>query len=333
MDSESHGREEETDSDAGDEHEEDPAWDGGGGGEEVEEAGAEGGEGVAKPDGPAVVGSFSGDETDEHGAGDDGEGLGESGEAGVEGGEVLGAFEEERHVVEDSPEDDAVDEGEEVGDACGGVGEDAEGEESRGCEEGFPEEEEGEAEDAEDQGEESSPGGPGEHDAAPSDGEEEGGGGGDEDEGAEVVDLREFFAEGARDVVEFEEGNDGGEADGYDGEVEVEDPAPGAARGEGAADDRAGDTADGPDDADAGEVVAAFAEGDHVCDDDFGDGDDASAAGTLDGTTYEHGGEVFGGGADDGADGEEGDGEEEEGSTAPQVGEGDEVGLPDHGGE
>ena len=145
--------------------------------------------------------------------------------------------------------------------------------------------------------------------------------------------MREFFAEGARDVVEFEEGDDGGEADGYDGQVEVEDPAPGAARGEGAADDGAGDTADGPDDADAGEVVAAFAEGDHVCDDDFGDGDDASAAGTLDRTTYKHCGEVFGGGADDGADGEEGDGEEEEWSPAPEVGEGDEVGLPDHGGE
>ena len=74
MDSESHGREEETDSDAGDEHEEDPARDGGGGREEVEEAGAEGGECVAEPDGPAVVGSFGGDEADEHGAGDDGEG-------------------------------------------------------------------------------------------------------------------------------------------------------------------------------------------------------------------------------------------------------------------
>ena len=97
------------------------------------------------------MGGFSGDEADEHGAGDDGEGLREGGEAGVEGGEVLGAFEEEGHVVEDGPEDDAVDEGEEVGDACGGVGEDAEGEEGRcGCEEGFPEEEEAEAEDAED---------------------------------------------------------------------------------------------------------------------------------------------------------------------------------------
>ena len=151
MDRKSHGREEETDSDAGDEHEEDPAGDGGGGREEVEEAGAEGGEGVAEPDGPAVVGGFGGDEADEHGARNDGEGLREGGEAGVEGGEVLGSFEEEGHVVEDGPEDDAVDEGEEVGDACGGVGEDAEGEESRcGCEEGLPEEEEGEAEDAED---------------------------------------------------------------------------------------------------------------------------------------------------------------------------------------
>ena len=66
----------------------------------------------------------------------------------MEGGKVLGAFEEEGHVVEDGPEDDAVDEGEEVGDAGGGVGEYAEGEESGFCEEGFPEEE-GEAEEAE----------------------------------------------------------------------------------------------------------------------------------------------------------------------------------------
>ncbi len=150
LDGEGHGGEEEADSDSRDEHEEDPTGDGGGGGEEVEEAGAEGGEGVAEPDGPAVVGSFGGDEADEHGAGDDGEGLRESGEAGVQRGEVLCAFEEEGHVVEDGPEDDAVDEGEEVGDACGGGGEDAEGEESGFGEEGFPEEEEGEAEEAED---------------------------------------------------------------------------------------------------------------------------------------------------------------------------------------
>ena len=68
-----------------------------------------------------------------------------------------------------------------------------------------------------------------------------------------------------------------------------------------------------------------MAQGDHVGADDFGDGDDASAAGALDRMTYEHCGEVFGGGADDGADGEE------EVSTASEVGEGDEVGLLDHG--
>ena len=56
--------------------------------------------------------------------------------------------------------------------------------------------------------------------------------------------------------------------------------------------------------------------GDHVC-------GDASAARTLDSTTYEHGGEVFGGGAD----GEEGDCEDEEVSTGPWVGEGMKLGY------
>ena len=69
MGSENHGTEEETDLDAGDEREEEPAEDGGGMREEVEEAGAESCEGVAEPDGLAVVGGFGGDEADEHGAG------------------------------------------------------------------------------------------------------------------------------------------------------------------------------------------------------------------------------------------------------------------------
>ncbi len=94
LDSEGHGRKEQADADARDEHQEDPGWGGGRGGEEVEQAGAQGGQGPADPESPAVVACFGGDDANDHGAWDDGQGLRECGDAGEDWGKIVRAFEE-----------------------------------------------------------------------------------------------------------------------------------------------------------------------------------------------------------------------------------------------
>ena len=157
LDGEGHGGEEQADADAGNEHEEDPGWGAGGGGEEVEQAGAHGCQGPADPERPAVVACLGGDDADHHGARDDGQGLRERRDAGEDGSEVVGAFEEEGHVVEDGPEDDAVDEGEEVGDVGVFVSEYREREEGVGCKLGLMDDEDAETEHADDYGDEGVP--------------------------------------------------------------------------------------------------------------------------------------------------------------------------------
>ena len=239
LDREGHGGEEQADADARDEHEEDPGRGAGGRGEEVEQARAEGRQSPADPERPAVEARFGGDDADDHGAGNDGQGLRERGDAGEDRGEVVGAFEEEGHVVEDGPEDDAVDEGEEVGDVGVFVPENGEGEEGVGCEFGLMDDEDAEAEYADDDGDEGVPAGPGEHDAAPGDGYEKGCRRAEEDDRADVVDFDQLLFQSPFPVLEFEEGNDADETDGHDGQVEIKDPAPGIHLGEGTADQRA----------------------------------------------------------------------------------------------
>ena len=56
-----------------------------------------------------------GDDPDDHGARDDGQGLWEGRDTCEDGREVLSAFEEKWHVIEDRPENDAVDKCKEVG--------------------------------------------------------------------------------------------------------------------------------------------------------------------------------------------------------------------------
>ena len=94
-------------------------------------------------------------------------------------------------------------------------------------------------------------------------------------------------------ILEFEKGNDTNEADRHDGQIEIEDPAPGIPLGEGASDQRTRHATDGPDDTDEGEVVASLAERHHVSDDDLRDSNDASAASALDGTANKHHGEIL----------------------------------------
>ena len=118
-------------------------------------------------------------------------------------------------------------------------------------------------------------------------------------------------------TLEFEKGNDAGKADSHDGQIEIEDPAPGTCLGEGTSNQRTGHATDGPDDTDESKVVASLAEGHHVRDEDFRESDNTSPARTLDGTANKHHGEVLRHRADNGADSEEGKGYEKEGATTP----------------
>ncbi len=157
LDREGHGGEEKADADAGDQHQENPSWDGGRGREEVEQAGAQGGQGPAEPERPAVVACFSGDDADDRRARDDSQGLRERRDSGKDWGEILRAFEEKRHVIEDGPEDDTVDPGEEVGDVGVFVSEYSKREEGVGRKLGFINDKEGETKQADDDGNEGVP--------------------------------------------------------------------------------------------------------------------------------------------------------------------------------
>ena len=99
LDGERERREEEAEAEAGDEVGDDPDCDGAVWGDETHEAEAEGGEGPARPDGPAVAAEFGGDDADEDGAGGDGEGLWEEGDACHDGGVFFGGFVVEGEVV------------------------------------------------------------------------------------------------------------------------------------------------------------------------------------------------------------------------------------------
>lgn len=93
---------------------------------------------------------FGGDDADDHGARDDSQRLRERGDASEYWAEVLRAFEEEGHVIEDGPKDDAMDEGEEVGDVGVFVSENIEREESVSRKLAFINDKEAEAEQAND---------------------------------------------------------------------------------------------------------------------------------------------------------------------------------------
>lgn len=111
-------------------------------------------------------------------------------------------MEVEGEVVEDGPEDDAVDGGGEVCDGGGAVLEDAGADEGLRGEIFLVEDEAGYSEGADDEGDEGSPAVPGVLDAAPGDGDEEAGGGAEEEEHAEPVDATELDHEGTGPVVE-----------------------------------------------------------------------------------------------------------------------------------
>ena len=83
-------------------------------------------------------------------------------------------------------------------------------------------------------------GGPGVGDAAPSDGDEEGGCGGYEEDGTDPIDATELRGEVCGGEVQFEEDDHKDDGDTDDGEVHVENPAPGHVLSKGAPNDGAG---------------------------------------------------------------------------------------------
>ena len=209
-----------------------------------------------------------GDDPDDQGARNDGQGLWEGRATCNDGREILSAFEEKRHVIQDGPENDTVDKCKEVGNIGVLILEYSKREEDMSRNLGFADDER-ESEEANDDGDKGVPAGPGVHDAAPGDGHEKGGFGYEENDEADIVDLKKLSFQGAFLTLKFEEGNDAHEADGHDGYIEIEDPAPGTCLGQGASNERTGYAAYRPDDS---KVVLSLAEGHHVGDEDFREG-------------------------------------------------------------
>ena len=109
LDGEGHAREEHAGAEPRDEVEEDPRRGAGVHVEEVEQARAERGEYPAGPDRPAVAAGLADEDADYDGCGGDREGLGEEGYARKDGGFAFDGFVVEWEVVEEAPENHAVD--------------------------------------------------------------------------------------------------------------------------------------------------------------------------------------------------------------------------------
>lgn len=168
---------------------------------------------------------FCDEDSDYRCGGGDGECCGEESYAGHYWGITFHCLVVEGLVVEETPEDEALEEGAGEGDGGGAVLEDGRWDDGVCCEAVFINRKDDEAHDADDQGDQGAPGGPGVENPAPSEWDQEGGQAADEDYGADVVDLPQFLGQGGWDDVELEEEDDGDEADADEGEVDIEYPA------------------------------------------------------------------------------------------------------------
>jgi hypothetical protein len=119
----------------------------------------------------------------------------------------------------------------------------------------------------------------------------------------------------------LEADGDEGESGRADGQVDVEDPAPGKRVGDDAAEEGSGHAAGGEDGAEEALVFAAFARDDEVADGGLREGDESARAESLQRAKedeLEHGG---GDAAEDRAEEEDGDGDIVEGLAAVDVAE------------
>jgi len=227
LQTELHGGEEDAGAEAGDEVEEDPGGDGGVDVEEHHEAAAERGDCPPGPDGPAVASCFRDDDPGDHGRGRDGETFREGGHAGDDGGVALDGLVVERDVIDDGPEHHAVHDGVEVRDPCRPVRKDGKRHQGLLGYKALVQAKSDYTRQPEDQWDECLPAAPGEHDAAPGDGDNSRGGGRQEEDHAEPIHTGELRGEVGALEAEVEEEGDHDEADAAEGEVEPEDPPPG----------------------------------------------------------------------------------------------------------
>lgn len=212
-----------------------------------------------------------GDDPDDQGARNDGQGLWEGRATCNDGRGILSAFEEKRHVIQDGPENDTVDKCKEVGNIGVLILEYSKREDGMSRNLGFVDDER-ESEEADDDGDKGVPAEPGMHDAAPGDGHEKGGFGYEENDEADIVDLKKPSFQGAFLTLKFKEGNNAHKTNSHNKYIEIEDPAPGTCLGQGASNERTGYAAYRPDDTDESKVVLSLAEGHHVGDEDFREG-------------------------------------------------------------
>lgn len=156
--------------------------------------------------------------------------------------------------------------------------------------------------------------------AAPGQGEEDGHDGSNEEGVADEVDAAEHIADGVFLVVDLEEGDEEEKSGAADGQVEVEDPAPGDALGHEAANDGPKGEDDGEDGEDDAHVFGPLAEWEQITDNDIHQDVDAATAEALDGAAGDESFRAFGGSRDGRANGKQHHGENGQAAPAEDVG-------------
>lgn len=227
LQAELHGGEEDARPEAGDEVQEDPGGDGGVHVEEHHQPAAERGDGPPGPHHPAVPSRLRDGDPRDHGRRRDGEAFREGGHAGNDGGVSLDGLVVQRDIVDDRPEHHAMDDRVEIRDARRPVREDGNRHQGLRGHEALVQAKSHDTRQPEDQGDQRVPAAPGEHDAAPGDGDDRRGGGRQEQQHPEPIHAGELRGELRALEAEVEEDRDHDEADAAEGEVEPEDPAPG----------------------------------------------------------------------------------------------------------
>ena len=267
--------------------------------------------------------------------GSDGGCDGEDFHTGASRGGATDGLEVDRHEVSDVQEENAVDEGHDEYGHGSAVGEEL------GRHGGFGnvtgelvDEEAKHAREAENEGQDRPPRGPGVFGAGPGESEEDGRDGRGERGGTDPVDpLDPVQNRALAMVLEVEKRDD--EAEGYaaDWQVDVENPTPGDVLGEDATEDGADDRTDGICPRDQPAVLTSLPQRQEIADDDFAKGDDASSSEALDHPSRdEHRGTVCPSGQA-GPQHEEQHGYDGQGATTEDVGHLSVDGLDDCGGE
>lgn len=222
----------------GDQGDEDPRGDRGVDFQQQQEAQPERAQRPAQPDRPPVPASLGDQEARHDGHRGDGEGGGEKGHAGDDGRVALDGLKVQRLVVEELPEDDAVEGGGEEGDVGRAVGEDGQANHRLRGEVGLVEAESHQAHGANEQRHQRAPRRPAVHDATPGQRDEEAGHAADEEHRAEPVDAAQLRSHALRDDPQAQEQRDHDRADADERQIDPENPAP-LHRCESAADDGA----------------------------------------------------------------------------------------------